>query len=93
MLSYRISELFIFKILKKKFSKTNYYFSLLFSIIYTSIGASQVALVVKNMPVNAGDQRDSGSIPGWGRSPGEGSGNHCRILAWKIPSTPEPGGL
>ena len=49
--------------------------------------------MVKNMPVNAGDQRDSGSIPGWGRSPGEGSGNHCRILAWKIPSTPEPGGL
>ena len=40
MLSYRISEPFIFKILKKKFSKTKYYFSLLFSIIYTSIGAS-----------------------------------------------------
>ena len=26
----------------------------------------------KNPPVNAGDVRDAGSIPGWGRSPGEG---------------------
>ena len=34
--------------------------------------ASQVALVVKNLPVNAGDIRDVGSIPGLGRSPGEG---------------------
>ena len=32
--------------------------------------ASQVALVVKNMPANAGDIRDMGSIPGSGRSPG-----------------------
>ena len=31
--------------------------------------------VVKNLPANAGDARDTGSIPGWGRSPGEGSGN------------------
>ena len=31
--------------------------------------ASQVALVVKNLPANAGDARDSGSIPGLGRSP------------------------
>ena len=32
--------------------------------------ASQVVLVVKNPPANAGDLRDSGSIPGLGRSPG-----------------------
>ena len=31
--------------------------------------------VVKNMPANAGDARDVGSIPGSGRSPGEGNGN------------------
>ena len=37
--------------------------------------ASQVALVVKNPPANAGDRRDAGSIPGLGRSPGEGNGN------------------
>ena len=37
--------------------------------------ASQVALVVKNMPANAGDARDSCLTPGWGRSPGEGNDN------------------
>ena len=39
------------------------------------LGASQVALVVKNLPVNAGDIRDMGSIPRLGRSPGGGNGN------------------
>ena len=38
-------------------------------------GASQVVLVVKNLPANAGDIRDSGSVPGLGRSPGEGHGS------------------
>ena len=36
---------------------------------------SQVVLVVKNPPTNAGDIRDAGSIPGSGRSPGGGHGN------------------
>ena len=36
---------------------------------------SQVVLVVKNPPANAGDARDMGLIPGWGRSPGGGNGN------------------
>ena len=31
--------------------------------------------MVKNSPANAGDIRDMGSIPGSGRSPGEGNGN------------------
>ena len=35
----------------------------------------QVALVVKNPPDNAGGVRDTGLIPGWGRSPGGGHGN------------------
>ena len=34
--------------------------------------ASQVALVVKNVPASAGDIRDTGSVPGSGRSPGGG---------------------
>ena len=38
-------------------------------------GASQVALVVKNPPANAGDLRGTGLIPGSGRSPGGGRGN------------------
>ena len=36
------------------------------------LGATEVVLEVKNMPANAGDIRDAGSIPGLGRSPGEG---------------------
>ena len=34
-----------------------------------------MALLVKNLPVNAGDIRDTGLLPGLGRSPGEGNGN------------------
>ena len=37
--------------------------------------ASQVVLVVKNLPTNTGDVRDAGSIPGQGRSLGGGHGN------------------
>ena len=36
---------------------------------------SQVALVLKNLPANAGDVRDVVSFPGSGRSPGGGHGN------------------
>ena len=39
------------------------------------IWASQVVLVVKNPPVNAGDVRDVGSIPGLKKSSGKGHGN------------------
>ena len=39
------------------------------------MGASQVVLVVKNLPANAGDMRDAGLVPGSGRSPGGGHGN------------------
>ena len=31
--------------------------------------------MVKNLPADAGDTRNAGSIPGSGRSPGEGNGN------------------
>ena len=45
-------------------------------------GASQVALVVKNSPANAGDLREASSIPESGRSPGGGHGNplQCSCL-------------
>ena len=56
----------------------------------SSYQASQVAQSVKNLPTNAGD---TGLIPWWGKSPGEGNGNHSSILAWRIPWTEEPGGL
>ena len=38
-------------------------------------GASQVALLVKNLLADTGDIRDAGSVPGSGRSPGGGHGN------------------
>ena len=53
----------------------------------------QVVLVVKNPPVTAGDARETGLLPAWGRSPGVGSGNCSSILAWKIRWTDEPGGI
>ena len=31
--------------------------------------------MVKNLPANAGDTRDAGTIPGSGRAPGGGNGN------------------
>ena len=31
--------------------------------------------MVKNLLASAGNARDRGSIPGWGRSPGGGNGN------------------
>ena len=37
------------------------------------VWASQVVLVVKNPPANAGDIKDTGLIPGSGRSSGGGS--------------------
>ena len=43
--------------------------------IYTYICASQVAVVVKNLPANARDAGDERSLPGSGRSPGGGNGN------------------
>ena len=47
--------------------------------------ASQMVLAVKNPPANAGDVRNSSSIPGSGKSPGVGNGILFSILAWKIP--------
>ena len=51
---------------------------MLWLLIYSSpsrLGASQEALVIKNLPVYAGDMGDSGSIPSLGRFPGGGHGN------------------
>ena len=42
--------------------------------------------------ISACNVGDLYSIPGLGRSPGEGSGNSC-ILVWRIPWAEEPGGL
>ena len=49
------------------------------------LGASQVALVIKNFPANAGDTRDVDPVPPWGRSPGEGSGNPLQYSCLEYP--------
>ena len=49
------------------------------------MGASQVALVVKNPPANAGDTGDSGLIPGLGRSSGGGNGNPLQYSCLENP--------
>ena len=52
-----------------------------------------MALMVKNLPANAGDIRDAVLIPRLGRFTGGGHAIHSTILAWSIPWTEEPGGL
>ena len=58
-----------------------------------STGASQVALVVKNLPANAGDLRDAVRPLGWEDPLEEEMATHSSILAWRIPWTEQPGGL
>ena len=41
--------------------------------------------MVKNSPANAGDIRDTGSIPGLGRSPRGGHGNSLQYLCLENP--------
>ena len=53
-------------------------------------GALVVKKKKKNPPANA---RDAGLIPGSGRSPGGGHGNHSNIPSWRIPWTEEPARL
>ena len=48
-------------------------------------GASQVVLVVKNSLANAGDVRDTSSVPGWGRSPGGGPSNPLQYSCLENP--------
>ena len=56
-------------------------------------GASQMVLVVKNLPANTVDVRDAGSILGSGRSPGGGHGNPLQCSCLENPMDREPGGL
>ena len=46
---------------------------------------SHVVLLIKKLPANAGDIRDTGSIPGFGRSPGEGHGNPLQYSCLENP--------
>ena len=47
--------------------------------------------MVNNLPGGTKDVGDMGSIPGLGRSSGEGMATHSSILAGEIPWTEKPG--
>ena len=68
----RVMEIFYFLVLN----------SMWITPVYAFVRASQVALVVKNLPANAGDL---GSIPGLGRSPGEGDGSPLQYPCLESP--------
>ena len=51
----------------------------------TLFWASQVVLVVKNLPANAGDVRDAGLILGLGRSSGGEHGKPLQYSCWENP--------
>ena len=53
-------------------------------------GTSSGGSVVKNPPANA---RDTGSMPGLGRSQEKARATHSSVLVRRIPRTEEPGGL
>ena len=53
------------------------------------VGASQVALVVKNPLANAGDKETSLLSLGWEDSLEVGRATHFSILVWRIPWTEE----
>ena len=69
------------------------HFQLLFSVLYVmGVGggiwfkwASQVALAEKSLPANAGDGRDTGSVPGLGRFPGGGHSNPLQYSCLENP--------
>ena len=49
------------------------------------LGSPQVVLVIKYLPANAGDVRDTGLIPESGRFPGEGNGNPLQYSCLENP--------
>jgi len=56
----------------------------------TSIIRLPGSVVVKNLPAKAGDTRDTGLIPGSGRSYGVEDDYLLPVPAWKITWTEEP---
>ena len=83
-----LADSWIFGLFRNNISKNILFFSLT-GIYHTRhgciSGASQVALLVKNRPANAGDIRNSDSIPGLGRSPGGGHSNPLQYSCLENP--------
>ena len=60
-------------------------FNIVSGCVHEGAWASQVGRMIKNPPANAGDIRDSGSIPGSERFPGGGHGNPLRYFCLENP--------
>lgn len=58
-----------------------------------NLRASQVALLVRNLPANVSDMRDTGLIPEFRNIPGDGNGSLLQYSCLrKIPWAEEPAG-
>ena len=57
--------------------------------IWHNLTGGKLAQAVTNLPANAGDPREVGSIPGLGRSPDKGMAANSSILARRIACTEE----
>ena len=89
-------DLFFISVITYLFIPLSTWIKELISFIYSTF------CKVKNLPANAGDIRDAGSIPRQGRSPGEGNGNSFQYSwlenpldrrAWPVTKTEESTGL
>ena len=56
-----------------------------YRLVVCDVLASQVTLVVKNLPANARDTRDTGSTPGSGGFPGGGDGDPLQYSCLENP--------
>ena len=84
------------KLIKKKIRESEHYMEIqdqgklkLYSS-YALTRASQVRLVVQNLPTRAGDIRDASSTPGSGRSPGGGNRNPLKHSCLEHPMDRDP---
>ena len=66
------------------------WFLSIWELVYNICGDSQVVLVVRNPPADAGEVRVAGSIPGLGRSPGGGHGNPLQYSCLENPMDRAP---
>ena len=74
---------FAFEENKYQQGKHSEYYPIL--VIVLHLQASQVALVVKNLPANPGDIRDADANSGLGRCPGRGHGNSLQYSCLENP--------
>ena len=76
------------KLREQQFKTASYIYIHIHTYIYMGY---QVALVLKNPPVKAGNIRDLGSIPGLKAPLGKDMATHSSSLVWRILWTEESG--